>query len=62
MAIKTCNSCAAYAALANECRAKPPTAVVIEGPKGAVPAGIFPLVRGESWCGEWRPDPNKLDS
>jgi hypothetical protein len=56
MTIRTCSSCAAFAALKSECRAKSPTPIVIEGPQGPMPAGVFPAVRSDSWCAEWRPD------
>lgn len=56
MSHKPCSTCAAFAALKNECRAKSPTAVLIEGPRGHVSAGIYPAVTPDGWCCEWRPE------
>lgn len=57
----SCATCAAFCALKGECRAKSPQVFVIEGPKGPVPAGIFPATRADHWCCEWRPEAATLN-
>jgi hypothetical protein len=51
---KTCENCAAFSALTNECRRKSPTPIMIQHPN-AQPAtiGVFPATSKERWCMEW---------
>jgi len=53
---RTCASCGAFAALANECRAKSPQMALVAGPQGPITLGIFPPTKPENWCAEWRPE------
>lgn len=54
---KTCATCAHYAGLAKECRAKAPIAALVQGPQGQPAAmGFFPPTKPGNWCGEWRAD------
>lgn len=52
---QTCATCAHFAALPKECRARSPLGIVLQGPNGQ-PAvmGYFPSTKAENWCGEWR--------
>jgi hypothetical protein len=51
---RTCASCAAYCALAKECRAKSPQPVMVPSTTGdMVVLGVWPATRPENWCLEW---------
>jgi hypothetical protein len=53
--MKTCETCAAYSALAKECRAHAPQPVMLQGPNGqSGVVGIFPASKPDNWCAEWR--------
>lgn len=54
---QTCGNCAAFAAMARECRRKPPTAVPIQNDKNQLQCvGFFPGTTHDRWCLEWRWD------
>lgn len=56
---QTCGNCAAFAAMARECRRKSPTAVPIQNDKNQVQSvGFFPETTHDRWCLEYVPDFN----
>ena len=54
---QTCNTCNAWCALDNTCRAGPPKVFPMMQKNGGV-AGLtfYPQVSGEHWCRGWAPD------
>jgi hypothetical protein len=51
---QTCENCAAFSAMTNECRRKAPVMMPVQGPNGQPAAmGLFPATSKERWCGEW---------
>jgi hypothetical protein len=54
---KTCENCAAFSALTNECRRKSPVMLPVQHPSGSPAAlGMFPATSKERWCCEWLVD------
>ena len=54
---KTCQTCAAFAALQTACRRHAPTMVPVQQPNGAMASmGMYPATTAEEWCCEWLPE------
>ena len=48
---RTCDSCAAFSPLTNECRANPPSAALVQGPIGKPTVlGFYPPTVKDGWC------------
>jgi hypothetical protein len=53
----TCQTCAHFSAIQNECRAHAPRVFLVPGPKGeARTVAAFPPVKSDFWCGEHSTD------
>ena len=53
--MKTCETCAAFYALGNECRMKPPTPALVPTAAGSVQiVGMYPPTSAGNWCLDWR--------
>jgi hypothetical protein len=51
---QTCENCAAFYALKNECRRKSPVPAPIQGPGGQIGTlGMYPATKKNEWCCEW---------
>lgn len=51
---RTCATCAAFAALAKQCRANPPTAFVMPQASGQLAIlGVYPQTNKDEWCLGW---------
>ena len=54
---RSCETCAAYAALARQCRVEPPRPVLMGMTAGQEPIvlGSWPPVDPGDWCMRWQP-------
>lgn len=53
--MNTCENCAAFSALHNQCRANPPVAFLIMIPNGQSQwLGTWPPATKDGWCCAWR--------
>jgi hypothetical protein len=55
-----CGKCKWHAAVAGaphfECRRNPPSAHLLQTNRGLQTMCVFPIVMGDGWCGEYRPE------
>ena len=49
---KTCDTCAHFSALRQECRRNSPTAFLVMGAQGPAAVGAWPTTSADQWCGE----------
>lgn len=56
--MKACSTCEHYAAMAQQCRAGPPSVFVVGVNHAGQPVaqGFFPPMPADGWCGKWESD------